>query len=332
MKPALRDDASTVTQVVADEALAARSYGLDDRHLERALYDGAREFLGRPSKAFRARLLEASFAIAGGEGRALPPACCEALELLHAGSLIVDDIEDETATRRGAPALHKLIGIPRALNTGNWLYFVALSRLDQLELSPVRAQLLTRAVHRCLARCHEGQALDLTLRISEVRRSEVAAIAHATSVLKTGALMGLAAFVGAIVAGAPEAIAEELRRFGERMGVGLQMLDDLGSFVAPGRADKGNEDLRGQRVGWAWAWASEVLDELPFKHLARQTARNEDLDEVRTRLALAIEELGRARISETLRAALQELEAALGQSQALDHLTTELTRLEKSYG
>ena len=82
------------------------------------------------------------------------------------------------------------MGMPRALNVGNWLYFVALSKLDELDFEPVRALSTTRAAHRCFLRCHEGQALDLTLRISELKRAEVSAVARTTSQLKTGALRG----------------------------------------------------------------------------------------------------------------------------------------------
>lgn len=332
MKTAVRQSEANLAEVVSEEAHTARSYALDPLHLERALYGAAREFLERPSKAFRARLIEASFAITGGGAQPLPEACCEALELLHAGSLIVDDIQDETETRRGAPALHKLIGIARALNTGNWLYFVALSRLDGLELGAARTLALTRSAHRCLVRCHEGQALDLTLRIADVRRSEVPVLVQTTSLLKTGALLGFAALLGAAAAGAEEPALDALRKFGERAGVALQMLDDLSSFVAPARFEKGLEDLRGQRVGWVWAWASESLDPLTFKQLAKQTGRGEELADIRARLALAVERLGRERISQALRAALLDLEQALGPSNALDALGAELSRLEKSYG
>ena len=47
----------------------------------------------------------------------------EVVELIHAGSLIVDDIEDGSMIRRGKPALHIRYGLPTALNAGNWLYF-----------------------------------------------------------------------------------------------------------------------------------------------------------------------------------------------------------------
>ncbi len=333
MKPAaLATNQATSVPSLEKQAEDCAGHGLERGHFERALLTDAREFLARPGKAFRARMIEACFAVAGGQPAAVPQACLEAIELLHGGSLIVDDIEDEAETRRGAPALHKLVGMPRALNIGNWLYFVALSRLDELELEPRTMNQLTRSAHLCLMRCHEGQALDLTLRIGDVKRSEVAAVARTTSLLKTGALMGFAARLGASVAQAAPAQIESLASFGERIGVGLQMLDDLGSFVSPQREHKALEDLAGQRVGWVWAWASEVIDEVSFKQLARQVSRGDELDQARLRLADAVQSLGRERVREALSQALRELETHFDQSPALLALAAEITRLEKSYG
>ena len=314
------------------EALECGGHGLDAQHFERALFAGAREFLLRPGKGFRARLVETSFALTGGCAARLPRAALEAIELLHGGSLIVDDIQDDAEERRGGPALHRSLGVPRALNVGNWLYFVALSKLDDIGLDPSRALAATRAAHRCLVRCHEGQALDLTLRIAELKRAEVAGVARTTSELKTGALMGFAARLGALVGRATQEDAELLSRFGESCGVVLQMLDDLGSFVAAERGEKGLEDLRGQRVNWVWAWAVESLDEITYKQLTKQTARGEVLAEVRQRLAQAVEERGRNAIRRSLGEALHRLEHRFGERPAFVNLSAELARLEKSYG
>ena len=67
--------------------------------------------LSRPGKEFRARLLTTSYLLAGGA----PPIAAEIpalLEILHAGSLVVDDIEDDSESRRGAPSLHVAYGTP----------------------------------------------------------------------------------------------------------------------------------------------------------------------------------------------------------------------------
>ncbi len=102
----------------------------------RALAGPAAEFLARPGKALRARVVRAGFALAGGARASCPEALPLAVEILHAGSLIIDDIQDQAEHRRGAPALHHLIGAPLAINTGSWMYFWALAELGAAGLPP----------------------------------------------------------------------------------------------------------------------------------------------------------------------------------------------------
>jgi geranylgeranyl pyrophosphate synthase len=299
---------------------------------ERHLLSHARDFLARPSKAFRARLIESCFVLAGGAPGSVPQACLDAIELLHGGSLIIDDIQDGSETRRGAPSLHRLVGTPQAINTGNWLYFVALSRLHELEVEPARGFSILRAAHACLVRCHEGQALDLGVRVSDVKGHELSIIARTTSALKTGALVGFAARLGAEVANAPADEVLALADFGERIGIALQMLDDLGSFAAPARRAKALEDLRLERVTWVWSWARETLDDMTFRMLARSLSRAEEHASLCERLAEASESLGRARARGAIEEACSLLRARFANRPALDGILTEVARLETSYG
>ncbi len=139
--------------------------------LAEALLDPAAEVLSRPGKGCAAgcsRRLDA----AGGAPGSMPPELPAVVELLHAGSLVVDDIEDGSDERRGAPALHHLVGTPLALNTGNWLSsgpctcsVRSTARRDRRpRLSPVSA---------ALVRCHQGRRWIWPLRIAELARREV---------------------------------------------------------------------------------------------------------------------------------------------------------------
>ena len=80
---------------------------------------------GVGGKRFRAALVQWAYEFAGGTGRG-PEPVIDAVEMLHAGSLVIDDFEDGSWTRRGQPALHRVIGSARAVNAGNWMYFRAL--------------------------------------------------------------------------------------------------------------------------------------------------------------------------------------------------------------
>jgi hypothetical protein len=70
------------------------------------------------------------------------------------------------------------------------------------------------------ARCHEGQALDVGVRVSSVQQGEVAGFARAISERKAGGLSGLNASLAAICAGARPGV--ELARF-----TGLSILYSL---------------------------------------------------------------------------------------------------------
>ena len=52
------------------------------------------------------------------------------MELTHAGSLIIDDIEDGARTRRGGPAAHLEFGVDLAVNAGNLVYFLPTRLLE----------------------------------------------------------------------------------------------------------------------------------------------------------------------------------------------------------
>ena len=299
---------------------------------QRALLGPAEEFLRRPGKEVRARLVLAGWRLGGGGGDA-PEALTQAIEILHAGSLIVDDVEDDSDQRRGAAALHRLCGVPLAINTGNWMYFWALARLGELALPAETHLAIYRAAVDTLMRCHQGQALDLGVRVGDLEQAQVPAVVAATTRLKTGALMSLAAFLGAAGAGASTANSAAIARFGEAVGVGLQMLDDLGSIACRARLDKGREDLRDGRPTWPWAWLAESADQLAFARL-QQRVRGVpvDVDGLAEALGHAVEADGRARIRGHLDAALADLGAAIGDGAAVHAIAAELRRLEESYG
>ncbi len=317
-----------------DRLLQLEDVAVPDALWEQALLGPAREFLSRPGKAFRGRLVRLGWELGGGKGA--PPAMLPLLvELLHAGSLIIDDIEDGSVQRRGAPALHMLYGMPVALNTGNWLYYAPMALVPRLGLSATCELEVTRLIMRALLRCHQGQALDLSVRVGEVGQAALGEVIAASTRLKTGALMELSALLGALTAGASESTVEALGRFGMEMGVGLQMLDDLGNLESGGGGPKQHEDLRLGRPTWPWAWLAEELTASRFKPLvalAREVAHGRaDPRPLAAAMQAALGRSGRERAHANLHGALARLEAVIGRPEGLDALAQELARLEASY-
>jgi len=313
---------------------------------EAALLGPARELLSRPGKGFRESVVRLAWQLGGGRGQ--PPAALpQIVEIIHAGSLIIDDVQDDSSLRRGAPCLHRLYGVPLAINVGNWMYFWALELVDGLGLPGLAAADLRSALGRGMFRCHFGQALDLHRPVGRIPQDEMAAVVGAATDLKTGALMELAARAGAIAAGAPAAAADALGLFGRRVGRGLQMLDDLGNIAPATGLEAGakrHEDLRQGRPTWPWAWAAQALDEVSFaalqadarvinaQALARTAAPAISTEPLAASLRAALGVRGRRAARLELARAVGDLGQAVGPRPEIALLTDEITRLEASYG
>jgi geranylgeranyl pyrophosphate synthase len=302
------------------------------RLFRKALYAPLRDFLQRPGKEFRGELLTACYHLGGSKGP-LPYELPLVIEALHAGSLIVDDIEDASETRRGAPTLHRLFGVPTALNAGNWLYFWALTLLERA-VGPEQHAAAQRLANRVLLECHHGQALDLSVRLGDVSRDELPAVVRAISELKTGSLVGLSAGLGAIAGGASEELVDAATRFGRALGTGLQMLDDLSGIVNERRRDKGHEDLVNGRPTWVWAWladtqAPEELEAL--EAMSRAVVDGAAPEPLAERMRRLVGAHGKRRVHDHLDAAFRALSEAAPQGSTLAMLKRELERLERSY-
>lgn len=329
----------TPTALVA-EGIARAIYGseateISERHWQRSLLAPLRDFLNRPGKQFRGALVCSSWTLAGGDPKEMPPTLPLVLELLHAGSLIVDDIQDGSQTRRGRPALHELYGMPVALNAGNWLYFAAGSLIDDIALPCTTKLKLSRHVRCAVLRCHQGQGLDLTTRVSTLAPDEIRPIVSATTSLKTASLFELAAVLGARAAGGAEHTIEALARFARELGTVLQMLDDLGGLLSHDRRDKGDEDLREGRPTWVWVMAAEHLPQATFVSLQAMSGMVEaghPVAALRQQLRDALPADARNRASARIRHAYEGLAEHLRPSPALAAVANEVERLVESYG
>ena len=298
------------------------------------LYAPLREFLGRSGKLLRARLVAHGWRLAGGCGEA-PPTLCLLPEILHSASLIVDDIQDGAVLRRGGPALHRVIGPERALNAANWLYFWPYRLLDELRLPAARRRACADLITATLLDCHRGQALDLGVQVWALAQDELPALVAEQSRLKTGRLTALCVGLGALAAGARPRRLDTLQRFGEQVGVALQMLDDLTAVLLPARHDKAGEDLAAGRPTFAWVLAAQQCSAFAYRALqqqARAVAGGTDWQPLRASLA---EACGDDALDHP-RAALAAAGALLGggalPAAAVQEVLTDLERLERAYG
>ncbi|MEO1498750.1 MAG: polyprenyl synthetase family protein [Planctomycetota bacterium] len=274
---------------------------------------------GVGGKRFRATLLQRAFEFAGGQG-ASPESVVEAVEMLHAGSLVLDDFEDDSAMRRRQPALHRVIGSARAVNAGNWMYFRALELAGSAYADSTRtAGMLTKFVE-VARQCHEGQAIDLSTHVDEVTPLQARATALAISRWKTGRLVSLAAWCGAHAAEGDAAALSAAAAFGCRIGICLQMKNDLDELAAFVDGAERCDDLRNRRVTWPWAWAAEGLSDASFYRLQQSvrqaTAAGSAMRRVAAELLEAGQERGAAAIDTRLDRAAARLAVACSSSPA----------------
>lgn len=321
------------TDVVAGQVgLDASAFPV--RQITRTLLDPARSFLAQPGKGFRARVVDTCWQLYG-ESPAPPETLGSVVETIHAASLIVDDIEDGSSQRRSRPTLHRRYGLPVALNTGNWLYFVPFEMVERIGLSDDRVLAVTRRMTRAMSRCHLGQALDVGTDIAEVPQGEVEGLVETMTKLKTGALMTLATTIGPAARGADSRDLEALEIFGEQLGTALQSLDDVRNLRGEGDPGKRHEDLLLARATWVWAYLAEKLSMRDYRRIQRelQLARRgkHEVDVVAADAAEAIGDGLLQRARQTVWAAISELKQSSLRPRRLDELLNVAEELVAKY-
>ena len=154
---------------------------------------------------------------------ALPAAA--AVELLHNFSLIHDDIQDQSALRRGRPTVWYKWGIAQAINAGDAMF--TLSHLALLKISenvgPEIAVRASRILHQAAIDITNGQYLDLSFE----SQAKIDMDAYWRMIKgKTAALLGCCSELGGMVVGADEQQDAALKQMGSNLGLAFQIQDD----------------------------------------------------------------------------------------------------------
>jgi len=179
-------------------------------------------------KRLRPALCIASYHIYHDDHDPILPVAC-ALELAHTYSLIHDDLPsmDDDDFRRGMPSCHKQFGEALAILAGDALLtltFETIARCSQFDGSRLNAAILR--LSRALGTQDgmiAGQVMDLAAEGQPLNAEQLEAI-HKS---KTGALLSTSVWIGAWLAGAGSHELEALLRFGERIGLAFQIVDDI---------------------------------------------------------------------------------------------------------
>ena len=191
------------------------------------LYSIQKDYPLRGGKRFRPALLLLCAEWFGASYEdALPSAV--ALELFHNFALIHDDIEDSSLFRRGKPTLHHLHGIPLAINAGDSLFGMVYEILlnNRQRFGDQKALDIISLFNQIFRATFEGQAYD----IGWVANHHFPTRAEYFEMIrrKTGVYSGKGPCqLGALIADAPPDIFEKVGDFGEALGIGFQIKDDL---------------------------------------------------------------------------------------------------------
>lgn len=174
-------------------------------------------------------------------------------EVMHVGSLIVDDIQDKSETRRGGPSCHMVHGDAIAINAGTAAYFLSLQILQELTpgLTPLLRNRLYEMYILTLRSGHAGQAFDIygldylmdeAVKGGDSTRLEKSVLA--THRLKSAVPAGNLARMGATVGGGSTDQIEKLGMYMESIGLAFQIIDDVLNL----RGFQGNVKDRGEDI------------------------------------------------------------------------------------
>lgn len=176
-------------------------------------------------------------------------------EVVHNGTLMIDDVEDASELRRGKPCTYKIYGLDIAINAGNTMYYLPLLPLivNRDKISPKKLAKLYEIYVQEMINLSLGQAMDIAWHkglanadtLSEEDYLQMCAY-------KTGTLARMAAKMAAVLADAGDELVEKIGLFAESIGVAFQIRDDILDLVGEEFAQKkgglGQDITEGKRT------------------------------------------------------------------------------------
>ena len=199
-----------------------------ERHLPRdgeprEFYASVWDLIDRGGKRFRPAFTFLSCECVGGKTEEAIGAAA-AVELLHNMTLIHDDIEDQSELRRGKPCVHRIYGIPTAINAGDAMLIKVFEIANSSKIPEERCHRLVSKIAERAYGITWGQAFEFSMwdRKEFTEQDVIELLRH-----KTGALTGLSTEAGAIAGGGSREQIEALGKFGETVGVAFQIVDDI---------------------------------------------------------------------------------------------------------
>ncbi|MDR0318971.1 MAG: polyprenyl synthetase family protein [Nitrososphaerota archaeon] len=228
------------------------SYNLET--IDKAIADPTWDILDRGGKRWRPALFLLICEALGKKGNyytdlAVIP------EVIHNGTLVIDDIEDTSELRRGKPCTYKLYGIDISINVGNAMYYMPLLALMTKKIS-LPAEVLCGIYEiyvQEMINLSLGQAMDIAWHRGLANANDITENDYLQMcAYKTGTLARMAAKMAAVFSGAEKTLVDKLGRFAESIGVAFQMQDDIldltGQEFAKKKGGVGQDITEGKRT------------------------------------------------------------------------------------
>jgi len=230
----LKPDTQKLEELVSKVGNKRFTKNLDKKIYIEKLITPIREIIDRGGKSWRSYATVACWEAVGGNSQeaidwlALP-------ELIHVGSLMVDDVQDKSSIRRGGPAAHKLHGEAIAINSGNAAYFIGQICIYRANISVDKKLQVYDWYFEAMRASHSGQAMDiygLDYLMEQAIKSKSVAASLPLKVLsihklKSAAPASYLAMIGACLGGGSDEQIKGLAQFFEALGISFQIIDDV---------------------------------------------------------------------------------------------------------
>ena len=175
-------------------------------------------------------------------------------EVIHNGTLVIDDIEDSSEMRRGKPCTYKIYQMDIAVNAGNAMYYLPLLPLmsQRVRLSAEIQRDIYEVYVQEMINLSMGQAMDIAWHRGIANADDLSEDDYLQMcAYKTGTLARMSAKMAAIIAGASKPLVDKLGRFAESIGIAFQMQDDIldltGAEFAKKKGGLGQDISEGKR-------------------------------------------------------------------------------------
>jgi geranylgeranyl pyrophosphate synthase len=268
--------------------LSPPRYSCNSETLNKVIADPIWEFLDRGGKRWRPTMFLLVCEALGRNAKnyvdfSIIP------EVVHNGTLMIDDIEDRSEYRRGKSCTYKLYGLDVAINAGNAMYYLPLLPLleKREKLPPEKTSRIYHIYSQEMINLSLGQAMDIAWHrgladADNIRERDYLQMCA----YKTGTLARMSAKIAGVLADAKDELVEKLGLFAESVGVAFQIQDDVldltsGEF-AEKKGGRGQDITEGKRslivihtLKIAKAADKRRLVAILNMHTSKQNLRNE---------------------------------------------------------